>query len=73
MPVQDISEEKLEEMGFKKFRITKEGYIHLDDVEAFLEYDRQPSTEEEKAYMKKCVELFLKMPIHSSVTSQQPT
>jgi len=66
MPVQDVSDEELEEMGFKGFRVTKDGYIHPDDVEAFLEYDRRPLTEKEKEYLRKCRELYDKMPIRSS-------
>lgn len=61
MPIQDVSEEDLKKMGFKKFRL-KEGEdgltIHPDDVEAFLEYDRRPLTEEEIAHLKHCREVY---------------
>lgn len=63
MPIQDVSDEELEEMGFKGFRVTKDGYIHPDDVEAFLEYDRRPLTEKEKEHLRKCREIYEKMPI----------
>ena len=47
----------------KKFRITSSGAIHPDDMEAFLEYDRRPLTEEEKEHLGKCRELYDKNPI----------
>jgi len=64
MPVQDVSDEELEDMGFQKFRIieSEDGLvIHPDDVEAFLEYDRRPLTEKEIAHLKHCREVYEKM------------
>ncbi len=63
MPIQDVSEEDLKKMGFKKFRIIDDGglTIHPDDVEAFLEYDRRPLTEEEIAHLKHCREVYESM------------
>ncbi len=61
MPIQDVSDEEFKEMGFKKFRVIEDDdglTIHPDDVEAFLEYDRRPLTEEEVAHLKHCREVY---------------
>ena len=56
---QDISKKELEKMGFKSFRTTGDGLtIHPDDMEAFLEYDKRPLTEEELEHLRECVRIF---------------
>lgn len=57
---QDINPEELKKMGFRAFRTTGDGTlaIHPDDVEAFLEYDRRPLTDDEKEYLLHCLHVY---------------